>query len=124
MHWVYQPSIFLSTDAHARAQSAIIRFVPPGVPIDSDSPIAAHLANRETLYQVQNPNQPSLVPYTLLDLHREMVNPPTWLVQDDDLTRDYIQKTGGFKVLHAIPSQGLYLYGNCRAFPSTPGCGG
>jgi hypothetical protein len=124
MHWVYQPSIFLSTDAHARAQSAIIRFVPPGVPIDSDSPIAAHLANRETLYQVQNPNQPSLVPYTLLDLHREMVNPPPWLVQDDDLTRDYIQKTGGFKVLHAIPSQGLYLYGNCRAFPSTPGCGG
>jgi uncharacterized membrane protein len=124
MHWVYQPSIFLSTDAHARAQSAIIRFVPAGAPLDSDSPIAAHLTNRQTLYQVQNPNQPSLVPYTLLDLHREMVNPPSWLVQDDDLTLDYIRKTGGFKVLHAIPAQGLYLYGNCRDFPETAGCNG
>ncbi|HVC82643.1 MAG TPA: DUF2079 domain-containing protein [Chloroflexota bacterium] len=122
MHWIYQPAIFLSTDAHARAQSAFIRFVPAGAPLDSDSPIAAHLANRETLYQVQNPDQPSLVPYTLLDLHADLAHPPPWLVQDDDLTRAYIVRTGGFKVIHAIPKQGLYLYANCRNFPHAIGC--
>ncbi len=124
MHWIYQPSIFLTTDAHARAQSAFIRFVPPGVPLDSDSSLAAHLTNRETLYQIQVPSQPSLVPYTLLDLHRDMVNPPSWLVQNNRLTYAYIQKTPGFRAARADPAQGLYLFANCARFPSAMGCTG
>jgi hypothetical protein len=122
MHWLYQPSIFLTTDGHARAQAAFIRAVPPGVPLDSDSSLAAHLANRETLYQIQVPSQPSLVPYTLLDLHMDMVNPPSWLVQNNRLTYTYIMRTPGFRVARADPAHGLYLFANCAHFPTAMGC--
>jgi uncharacterized membrane protein len=124
MHWIYQPSIFLTTDGHARAQAAFIRAVPPGVPLDSDSSLAAHLTNRETLYQIQVPSQPSLVPYTLLDLHTDMVDPPSWLVQNNRLTYDYIRKTAGFHVARADPAHGLYLFANCARFPTAMGCAG
>jgi hypothetical protein len=122
MHWIHDPSVFLVRDDHARAQAAFIRYVPDGVPLDADSPMAAHLANRTTLYQTQNATQPSLVPYTLLDLHLDMRNPPPWLVEDNRKTLAYIQQHSGYRVARSDPRHGLYLFANCGSFPASIGC--
>jgi uncharacterized membrane protein len=122
MHWIYQPSIFLTADDHVRAQNAIIRVVPAGAPLDSDSSLAAHLANRTYLYQIQVPSQPRLVPYTLLDLHQDMQNPPSWLVLNNRNTYSYIQHTSGYRLARADRRHGLYLFANCARFPAAMGC--
>jgi uncharacterized membrane protein len=124
MHWIYQPSIFLTADDHVRAQEAFIRAVPAGVPLDTDSSLGAHLANRTYLYQIQVPSQPSLVPYTLLDLHQDMQNPPSWLVENNRKTYAYIRRTPGFRVVRADRRHGLYLFANCGRFSVALGCKG
>lgn len=122
MHWIHDPSVFLTRDDHVRAVTAFIRYVPDGVPLDADSPMAAHLANRTTLYQTQNATQPRLVPYTLLDLHLDMRDPPPWLVEDNRKTLAYIQQHTGYKVARSDPKHGLYLFANCGGFPASIGC--
>lgn len=122
MHWIYKPSIFLAADDHVRAQQAIIRAVPPGAPLDSDSSLAAHLTNRTYLYQIQVASQPSLVPYTLLDLHTDMQDPPSWLVLNNRNTYSYIRRTSGFRAIVADRRHGLYLFADCGRFPATPEC--
>lgn len=123
MHWIYQPSVF-QADGHARAQAAFIRGVPAGVALDSDSSLASHLTDRVYLYQIQNPTQPALVPYTLLDLHQDMRDPPPWLVENNRKTLAFMRTAGGFRIARADRLHGLYLYANCARFPAALGCRG
>jgi uncharacterized membrane protein len=121
MHWLHQPALIASS-AHSRAQEAIVRDIPADVPVDADYALAAHLANRIYLFQLQDVRQASLAPYILLDLHADYRNPPPWMVAMDRATLAYMRATGGFRVWRADSAHGLYIYLNCRRFPTTTGC--
>ncbi|HWE63773.1 MAG TPA: DUF2079 domain-containing protein [Chloroflexota bacterium] len=121
MYWLHDPSVYMADD-HSRAQAAFIHAIPAGVGLDSDSSLASHLTDRVYLYQIQNPDQPLLVPYTLLDLHQDMRNPPSWLVENNRNTLAFIRKTGGFRIARADRRHGLYLFANCARFPMAMSC--
>jgi uncharacterized membrane protein len=121
MHLIHQPSLLVTTDRN-RAQAAMVLAIPANAPVDADYQLAAHLAKRTYLFQLQDVRAASQAQYILLDLHADMVDPPGWMVDPDLQTLAYLHRTGGFRIVRSVPHYGLYTYANCRAFPGTPGC--
>ncbi|HXT34827.1 MAG TPA: DUF2079 domain-containing protein [Chloroflexota bacterium] len=123
MHLIHQPSLLMTTDRN-RAQAAMVRAIPADAPVDADYPLAAHLAKRTYLFQLQDARAAAHAQYILLDLHTDQVDPPGWMVGMDLQTLASMRRSGGFKILRSVPEYGLFTYVNCRRFPDTPGCGG
>jgi uncharacterized membrane protein len=123
MHMIHQPSLLATTD-RTRAEAAMIRAIPPDASVDAEYPLAAHLATRTYLFQLQDARAASNARYILLDLHADVVDPPGWMVVMDVRTLAYMQHTGGFQLIRSVPKYGLFTYANCGKFPDTPGCDG
>ncbi|MGH2386876.1 MAG: DUF2079 domain-containing protein [Chloroflexota bacterium] len=121
MHLIHQPSLLVTSDRN-RAQAAMVMAIPADAPVDADYSLAAHLAKRTYLFQLQDARAASQAQYILLDLHADIVDPPGWMVVMDLQTLAYIHRTGGFQIVKSVPKYGLYTYVNCRVFPDTPGC--
>lgn len=125
MHWIHAPSTVWTAGEHARAQAAFIRAVPPDASLAADPPLAAHLANRTTLYRLWDPREVRYAAYILVDLHADAPDPGIWLgmeLRTERAALAAMARIGGYRLLRADRAHGLALYANCRGFPGTLGC--